>query len=92
MYKTITNSYINGLSTLDATFTEFLHAWLTVYSTGANKVGVKPKIYRSGSDSLKMANKSKNSWSFGAHLLPVLEFFFDVAQFNVFVCFKSEGN
>ena len=39
-----------------------------------------------------MANKSKNSWSFGAHLLPVLEFFFDVAQFNVFVCFKSEGN
>ena len=58
MYILITNSDFNVLSTLKNTFPE-LYTVLMI-----NKVGGKPKIYRSGSVSLTMAKKSPNIWYF----------------------------
>ena len=80
----ITNSDINRLRTFQATFLALLHAWLTGYGTGANKVDVKLKNYQSGSASFTMTNKSQNAYSFGAHLLPLLIF---LTQFDIFAFF-----
>ena len=76
MYKIITNSEINILGTLDATFTALFREELTGYSTGANKVDGKPTIYHSGLASFTRAKKSPNAWYFGAHLSPLLENYF----------------
>ena len=52
------------------------------------KVYVKPTIYRRSLFSFTKENRSKNVYSFGDPLLPLLDLFiFDVTQFDVLFCF-----
>ena len=90
----ITNSEINGLSTLGTVFLSLSHAQLTGYSTGASKVDVKPTIYCMGLAFFIMEKILQNAWYFSDHLLSLIEIYlcFDVNQFNVFDCFYSEEN
>ena len=69
----ITNSEINSLRTLHATFPALLHARLTGYITSDDKVNGKLTNYQSGLASFKMANKFQNNRSFTARLLPFLK-------------------
>ena len=72
MYEMITNFDINRIGTLSATFFSLVHAQLTGYSTGANKVDGKTMIYRSGSDFFTVADKLQKALSFSSYLLPWL--------------------
>ena len=81
MYKMITNSDINGPSTLHATFLALLYTQLAGYGTGVNKVYGKPTNCKRGSASSKMANK------FAKHLVfwcSPLTFYY-----NFFFCYLN---
>ena len=54
---------------------------------------VKRYIYPSCLASFTMANKSTNAWSFGFHLLPLLDIFvFYVTQFGVYIFLSPRIN
>ena len=57
MNNLITNSDINSLGTLNATFLDLLYAWLTLYSTSDKHCWQKPTIYRISLASFTMENK-----------------------------------
>ena len=90
--KMKTNSEINSLNNLDATFPDLSQALLTWYSTGVNKVYGKTTIYRSCLASFTVENEYPKACYFGDHLLPLIGIYIcsDATQFNVFVCFESE--
>ena len=71
----ITSNKINVVSTFNSTFTDLWHTQQTSYINSANKVDKKTMIYWKGLASFKMENKPQNAWSFGAKLLPLLDFF-----------------
>ena len=70
---------MSGLVTLRATFTDLLHAQLTVYSNSDKKGLFKLTVYQSFSVSLTMENQLKIDRSFRTNLL----FFYNQTKFDV---------